>query len=186
MTKSTPQKTEKIINNHKDLVEQLPNILSEINADPVLNRLVLINPLHVLEDLGYTLSPQLQKHIRNTLGFPKPLLRRMVALRDRLRSQIREAVPDEATVRIPKSPKERAKLLFKTMALDRGGRHPEALTVEQLPQYRQLHPVVETLYELGRLERGGLTYHTRGTYEACKGGRIHHPWIKRLTFRTEG
>ncbi|MDJ0765587.1 MAG: hypothetical protein QNJ97_21575 [Myxococcota bacterium] len=178
-------KTKQKLDTHEDLVAHLPTILARLNEDEVLNRMVLINPLLVLEDMGYVLSRELQKHIRGTLGFPQPLVDRMVKLRARLRKEICQAVPDGTPVKIPKSPKERATLLFDTLGLGCKAKKTDALTVEQLPEYTHLHPIVPTLYELGKLERGSLTYHTRGTYEAFKAGQIHHPWIKQLHFRVE-
>jgi hypothetical protein len=71
------------------------------------------------------------------------------------------------------------------LCLPHEGARPETLTVEELRKYRSLHPIVETLYELGRLERGALPYQSRGVYEEYKAGRPHHLWLRRLRFRVE-
>lgn len=171
------------IDTHEQLVERLPAILAVLNDAPDLGRLLLVNPLLVLEDLGYTLHPDLQIHIRKTLGFPPGRVRRIGELRLRLREEVRATCDAVGPFRIPASPAARAEFVFDTLGVPHQGARPEALTIEDLRPLVSRHPAVATLYRLAVLERGALQYATRGVYEEHKAGRLHHPWIKRLQFR---
>lgn len=167
---------------HEELVANMPAILGRLNEQPELARLVLINPLLVLEDLGITLSEDLQDHIRRTLGFPPGRVRQIAELRGRLRESLAAHFPG-ADVKLPKTPRERANLLFDRLGLPYEGRRPDGVTVEQLRVFRDRHPIAADLYELGRLERGTLQYQTRGEYERHKAGAPHHSWLRSLKFR---
>lgn len=168
---------------HPQLVDQVPEILRRLNDNPQHALLLLVNPILALEDLGVTVAPELETHLRNTLGFPKPRVEQIVRARERLRAQLKEALGESGPVRLPKGPRERAQLVFETLKLPPRGQAKEALTVEELRPYRKDHPLVHAMYELGRLERGALLYESRATYEAHKAGRPHHPWLARPHFR---
>ena len=119
---------------------------------------------------------------RKTLPFPNGRLRQINEARKRLRELLRPYAEASKPVRLPKTPGERARLLFDTLALEPEGDEPDALTVSQLRAYRDRHTVAAALYEVGRLERGAIVFMSKGSYEAHKGGLPHHPWLKRLHF----
>ncbi len=167
---------------HDELVAALPEIFRRFNANPELARLLLVNPLFVLEDLNVQLSDELQDHIRRTIGFPKGRVEEIAKERKAVRQRLAELAGDGPTPAIPKTPKERADLVFDRLGVAPIGARPDALTVEDLAPYRAAHPIVAMLHNLGVLERGAITFHTRGTYEAHKEGRPHHPWLVRLRF----
>jgi hypothetical protein len=173
------------IQTHDELVARLPEIFRRLNADAERSRLLFVNPLLVLEDVGVILSDDLEQHVRQTLGFPEGRMRKIAAARKKLRAQLSEAATVGRSLRIPKTPQERATLVFDRLCVPYEGARPETLTVEELRNYRSLHPIVETLYELGRLERGALPYETRAAYAEYKAGRSHHRWLRRLRFHVE-
>lgn len=176
------------LDTHEALVTAMPEILRRLDAEPEQSHLLLVNPLLRLEDVGVTLAPDLEAHVRRTLGFPKRVLEQITAVRQELRKHLAVLGGPEADVVLPKTPSERAKLVFGHLRVagPEGAAPPDALTVEGLRPYRDAHPAVALLYKLGRLERGTLGYATRGEYEAHRAGRSHHPWIRRLRFRTGG
>lgn len=171
---------------HEELTAQLSEIFRRLNTNPDIGLLTLVNPILALEDIGFILSEDLQDHVRKTLPFPKARLRRIYEARKHLRTLLAEYGGPEGTLRPPRTPRERAQLLFDILGLASDAEPPDALTVEQLRPYRDRHPVAEALYQLGRLERGVMIFETRGVYEKHKAGLPHHPWLKRLHFPEEG
>ncbi len=167
------------IDNHDELESQLPEISRRINSQPELGRLLLINPLLVLEDVGVLLSEELGEHVRRTIGFPKGRIRRIHEVRDRLRQLLKPQ-----GLQIPKDPTTRADLLFDHLGLEHHcEERPRTLSIDELRPYRSQSEIADALYELGRLERGAIVFHSRGSYQAHKEGRVHHPWIKSIHLR---
>ena len=171
------------IETHEELVARLPEILRRLNEAPEIGRLTLVNPVMALEDIGFTLSAELQQHLRKTLPVPRGRIRQIGAARRRLRELLREHGEPGKPIPLPQTPGERARLLFDTLGLGCGADVPDALTVEQLRNYRGRHPIADALYQVGRLERGALVFQNRGGYQAHKAGLPHHAWLKRLRFK---
>ena len=167
------------IEGHDALVEHLPEIFRRINeAD--LGRLVIINPILALEDVGVTLTPDLRSHLRRTVGFGAPRVRKIAGLRRDLKAQLRKY----EGAALPESPRERAALIFDILKVAPRGERPEALTVEALRPYD--HPLIQSLLDLGRLERGAITFEAKEAYERYRAQPMaHHPWLKSLRFREE-
>lgn len=169
------------IHTHDELVANLPEILRRINADPALGRLVVVNPLFVLEDIGVTLSSELKDHLRRTLGFPQARVDAIVATRKQLREQL-DALGERERP-LPKTPREVAELVFGPVGVPYEGERPTRLLLEELRPLQRHHPIVATLYRLGKLERGALMFWNRSAYEEYRAGKPHHPWLKGLRFR---
>jgi hypothetical protein len=170
------------LDTHEELTARLPEIFRRLNENPEIGRLTLVNPILALEDIGFVLSDDLQDHLRKTLPFPKGRVRRISKARKRLRELLGSYGKKGKPVHLPKTPRERARLLFDTLGLKCEGKIPDALTVEQLRPFRDQHPIAEALYQVGRLERGTLIFESRGVYESHKAGLPHHSWFRRLHF----
>lgn len=167
------------VKDHDQLVARLEEILARIDSDPELGRLLVINPILVLEDVGVTLSEQLRDHVQRTLGFPKGRVKRLYETRKRMKELF-----GAAGLTVPEAPKERADLVFDALKIaPRNDERPRALSVDEMRPYRKESPLVAALYEVGRLERGAIMFHSRGTYEEYKNGRVHHPWLTGISLR---
>ena len=185
-SKAHPKKTAPIrLKTHEELVDHLPEILRRLNDDPETGRLTLVNPILALEDIGFELSDDLRTHLQRTLPFPEGRLRQIKEARKELRGLLRDCGGNGKPVRLPKTPRERAHLLFDTLGLKPESYDSDGLTVSRLKAYRDRHPVAKALYEVGRLERGAIIFMNKGEYEAHKAGLPHHPWLKRLRFKVE-
>ena len=160
--------------------------------------MILVNPILALEDIGVTISEDLNKHVRETLGFPEGRINKIRELRKKVRAQLAALDhPSDKSKKnaIPRTPKARADLVFTRLGLRFKNENkkvpasrsaPSGLTVEQLTSYIDEHPLLADLYKLGQLERGTIVYHSKGAYQAYKKGeRIHHPWLRRLYFNVE-
>lgn len=187
MTRKPPRKKTALVRleTHEELVDQLPEIFRRLNADPEIGRLTLVNPILALEDVGFELSPALHEHLQKTVPFPEGRLRQIAKARKQLRGLLRDYGGTGKPLKLPKTPRDRAKLLFKALGVTPRSDDREALTVSRLKAYADQHPVARALYEVGRLERGAIIFMTRGEYEAHKAGLAHHPWLKRLHFKAE-
>lgn len=167
------------IKDHDELVQRLEEILARIDAEPELGRLLVINPILVLEDVGVTLSEQLRDHLQRTIGFPRGRVKRLYEARKRMKELF-----GAAGLTVPEAPKERADLLFDGLKLaPKNNERPRALSVDEMRPYRKESPLVAALYEVGRLERGAILFHSRGSYEEYKNGRVHHPWLTGIRLR---
>lgn len=190
MTRKTPEGSEKSgppddpvhLRTHEELTDRLPEIFRRLNENPEIGRLTLVNPILALEDIGFFLSDDLQDHLRKTLAFPKGRVKRISEARKHLRELLASQVEKGKQVQLPKTPRERARLIFDTLGLKSEGKPSDALTVEQLRPFRHQHPIAEALYQVGRLERGTMIFESRSVYEAHKAGLPHHSWFRRLHF----
>ena len=64
------------------------------------------------------------------------------ATRQKLCSQLDDLALPHEKIMPPKSPRDRARLLFDRLGLPYECERPESLTVEQLRAYRNLHPII--------------------------------------------
>ena len=181
--KKPPGKQARVrLETHEQLVAQLPEIFRKFNASPEIGRLTLINPILALEDIGFELSEELQEHLRRTLPFPRGRVKQIQKARKHLIEQLRPYTEPGKKVRVPKTPRDRARLLFEKLELTPEAEDRDALTVTRLRRYRERHPVAAALYEHGRLERGTIIFMPKAAYASHKAGQPHHPWLKRLHF----
>ena len=157
-------------------------IVTRLNENPDLARLVFVNPVLVLQDLGVDLSSEAKQHVMDALRFPPRIREQTAALQQELRRELDEL---GIKARLPLSTAHRAHLLFNVLQLE--PRAEDAGTVERLApgrtaDYADAHPLVAKLAEYERIRRGALLFQSRASYEAFKRGDADYPWIDRVTF----
>lgn len=169
--------------NERDLRKNMRAICERFNAQPELARLVFVNPVLALQDVGVQLEPEAKQHIMNALRFPPKLQKRKAELA----TELTEAFAREkAAVELPLSAKQRAHLLFRVLSvkpLTADAQATEELAPERLGYYAGAHPLAARLAEYERLDRGRLIFQPRETYEAYKSGQKRHRWIKAVRFK---
>jgi hypothetical protein len=171
------------VNSERDMRQHMRAICQRFNDNPHLARLVLVNPILALEDVGVQLAPEIKDHIMQALRFPPRLEERKAELETDIKAELAKLkVPAE----LPLTPARRSQLLFQVLKLpplsqDAG----EVATLEshRTRAYSRMHPLVAKLAEYERLRQGGLVFHPRKTYEDYKAGRRRHHWVKSLRFK---
>ena len=180
MKKTTPTEGPMTINIERDLKKHMRAISVRLNENPELARLVLINPILVLEDLGIELSNEVKKHIMDSLRFPKALVKR----RDELACELKA---DLAALNVhhslPLTDKQRSDLVFNTLKIKPKDNH-EVLSVEKLRVYKDEHPVLTKLAEFERFSKGALIFYPRNVYEKYKTGEKKLHWVNAIRFKT--
>lgn len=140
MKKTIPMDSPIAINVERDLRKNMRSINQRLNANPELAKLVLINPILVLEDLGVQLSLDVKNHIMETLRFPPALVKRRDALAIELKQEF-------AKLNIHHEPnftsQQRAKLVFQTLNIPPLPKDKlTSLSVNQLREYKDKHPLL--------------------------------------------
>jgi len=168
---------------HRDLRKHMRAICERLNAQPDIARLVFVNPILALEDVGVSLEPEAKQHIMDALRFPPKLQKRKAELA----AELTEAFAREGvTAKFPLTSKQRAHLVFRTLAiapLAEDGQAPDSLASERLGAYAQAHPLAAKLAEYERLDRGRMIFQPRKTYDLYKSGQKRHRWIKSVRFK---
>lgn len=167
----------------RDLKKNMRAINQLLNANPELARLVLINPILVLEDLGVTISQPVKQHIINSLRFPRKLVER----RDQLATEVSaEFARLNIKQKLPLTAAQRAELVFKTLEIKPLRQHKTAVThldSNQLQDYTGKHPLLFKLSEYERFRKGGLIFFPRHIYEQYKSGEKQLHWVKAVKFK---
>jgi hypothetical protein len=180
MKKTTSTEGPITIKIERDLKKHMRAISVRLNENPDLARLVLINPILVLEDLGVELSNEVKKHIMDSLRFPKALVKR----RDELACELKT---DLAALKVhhplPLTDKQRSDLVFNTLKINPKDKH-EVLSVEKLRAYKDEHPVLTKLAEFERYSKGALIFYPRNVYEKYKTGEKKLHWVNAIQFKT--
>ena len=171
------------IKEHRELRQHIREICTRFNDNPDLARLVLVNPILALEDVGVKLSPEAKKHIMDTLRFPARLEERKEELEAELKGELKRL---KFHAELPLTPDRRAELLFQVLKLEPA--ENDTCDLSRLDSYRtraysRKHPLVAKLAEYERIRQGGLIFHTRESYEAYKSGRRKHHWVKAVRFK---
>ena len=184
MTKKTQIQQPIIIEVERDLKKNMRSINKLLNDNPDIARLVLINPILVLEDLGVQISPTVKQLIINSLRFPAKL----VARRDLIAKEV-EADFAQLNIhkKLPLTSTQRAHLVFDTLkipVLPEHSNHTHQLDTEQLRAYREQHPLLMKLAEYERFRKGGLIFFPRHVYEQYKSGAKQLHWVKAVQFKT--
>ena len=184
MAKVTYDDTEPIeINTHEDLEAQKVRISRRMNANPEIARLVLVNPVLAFQDVGVRLSPVVQRHIMQTLRFPKRLTER----RERLEAELhRELEALDLPGELPLTPQQRAHLLFgvlKIEPLQEDACQPYEIDQKRMRAYARRHPLVRKLADYDRVRQGGLVFYPKEVYKAYKEGRRQHAWLRSFRFK---
>lgn len=168
----------------RDLKKNIRSINSLLNANPDLARLVMINPILVLEDLGVTISDPVKQHIIQSLRFPAKL----VARRDELAKEVEEEFARlKIHYKLPLTTAQRAKLVFDTLKIKPLHKHSmdlEHLDPSELLKYSHKHPLIFKVTEYERFRKGGLVFFPRHIYEEYKSGVRQLHWVNAVRFKT--
>ncbi len=184
MTKNNHVQPVMIIEIERDLKKNIRSINKLLNDNPELARLVLINPILVLEDLGVQISAPVKQHIINRLRFPAKLVAR--------REELGKEVEDEFTRlnihhKLPLTSSQRATLVFDTLKVPAIPEHLNNLNkldTDQLRAYSEQHPLLMKLAEYERFRKGGLIFFPRHVYEQYKSGVKQLHWVNAVRFKT--
>ncbi len=178
-----PENTPELnIDSHRALAAHVKEICRRLNANPEIAKLVLVNPIYALEDLGIRLSPEMRNHVVDRLHNPGAKQRRLAALEPELKAEIERITgkPD-----IPLQPEERAALLFRYLRLTPLApekERTERLEPGRLSAYASLHPLAARLVEYDALRKAGMAFLPREVYESYKRGDRKQCWIDSITF----
>ena len=184
MKKLSPTKDPLVVNVERDLRKNMREISLRLNANQNLARLVLINPILVLEDLGVTLSKEVKTHIMDTLRFPPALVKRRDALAIELKEDLAKL---NIHHKLPFTNQQRAALVFHTLKIQPQSddeNDVESLSINQLRVYKNQHPLLTKLAEYERYAKGALIFYPRSIYEQYKTGEKNLHWVNAIRFKT--
>jgi hypothetical protein len=176
----TPEFEPLKIENHRDFLRNMKEIVTRLNNHPQIARLVLVNPIYALADLGVTLSKEMETHVYQTFHNPPAKQRRLAELDAEIREQL-AALP--AKPQLPTNPQEHAQLAFRSLGLQPlPGDHADSLHRERLAAYAHMHPLIGKLVEREIVQRGGLVFHPHATYDAYRRGDLKQKWVNSVRF----
>ncbi|MCW5955991.1 MAG: hypothetical protein KIT61_05355 [Pyrinomonadaceae bacterium] len=180
---------------HRDLRANIRAISKRFNDDPESARMLLVNPLLALEDIGVQMTTELKDHIKNALRFPPNVIER----RDQLELEIFDELKQlGVTYKVPLNEEQRADLIFNVLKLKLPEAKTNRIPTEEgedkfvpLPGLRSLeikrlakrHPLVAKLVEYERLRQGRVIFYPRQVYESYKAGLKRQNWIKAVRFK---
>jgi hypothetical protein len=171
-----------VIATERDLRSNIRAISRRLNDRPEIARLVFVNPILALEDVGVELSQEAKQHVIDALRFPPRLRER--------RARLERELPEELAAlgvsgKLPLTAKRRAELLFTVLELEpavEDARDPTRLDARRMTAYATRHPLVEKLARYEQAQRGAIVFQSRASYEAFKRGDKRHPWIRSIRF----
>ena len=184
MKNKSPTEGPLLVNVERDLRKHMRDISLRLNANPNLARLVLINPILVLEDLGVQISKEVKMHIMETLRFPPALVRRRDALAIELKDDLAEL---NVHHKLPFTIQQRAELVYKTLnipPLPEDQTNGHSLSINQLREYKDKHPLLAKLADYERYSKGALIFYPRSIYEQYKTGEKNLHWVNAIRFKT--
>ena len=183
MKKQSPTNEPLVVNVERDLRKHMREISQRMNANQTLARLVLINPILVLEDLGVQLSKDVKTHIMETLRFPPSLVKR----RDELALELKKELSLlNSHHKLPLTDPQRAELVFSTLKIQPMSgdeRCIHDLSIKQLAVYKDKHPLLTKLAEYERYSKGALIFYPRSIYEQYKTGEKNLHWVNAIRFK---
>jgi len=181
--KHDPYRGEKIqVTVHRDLRKNIRAINERLNANPEIARLVLVNPILALEDVGVEIAPEVKEHIMEALRFPPALEKRKGELEAHLHAEFARL---GFKASLPLSVEQRAELLFGKLQLaprEPDDPRPSAVPSNRTRAYARHHPLAASLAEYERLRQGALVFQPREVYQAHKAGEKRQRWIKSVRF----
>jgi len=166
---------------HRDLGRHRRVINERFNNDPEMARLLLVNPIYAMEDIGVRMTPEIRDHIIETLRFPSRLKERLATLENELQTGFQEVGFAE---KLPLNGEQRARLVFEVLKLQPA--EPEAaraMEPKQLQPYSGEHELLAKLAEYERLRHGAQIFAPRAQYDAYKRGEKRHNWVRRVRFK---
>ena len=181
MKKTIPMEGPITINVERDLRKNMRTISQRLNANPELAKLVLINPILVLEDLDVQLSNEVKNHVMESLRFPPALVKRRDALGSELKKDLAALnIHHELTF----TNKQRAELVFRKLKISPLSNDKVTdLSSSQLRLYKEKHPLLTKLAEFERYSKGALIFYPRSTYEKYKTGEKKLHWVNAIRFK---
>ncbi len=184
-----------VLETHRDLRGSIRAISQRFNDDPDTARMLLVNPLLALEDVGVRLTPELKEHIVDALRFPPNVLER----RDQLELELFDDLQAlGVSYRVPLTEAQRADLILNVLKLElpiskpRGQKiEPQSVQGSIAPQLRsreirrlaKKHPLLAKLVEYERLRQGRVIFFPRDVYQRYKEGLSRKNWIKSVRFK---
>jgi len=171
-----------VLQTERDLRANIRRICRRLDAQPALSRLLFINPLLVLEDVGVQMSPTVREHIIQALRFPPKRRVRIEALQTEVAALGRQCAEVDGDAAGAAGPTP--------VAAPRVGhdqtQHAASNTAEHAADLAAQTPLRVQLAtrqaELARLQQGALVFFPRSIYEQFKRGEKKHRWIKAVRF----
>lgn len=178
-----PSRDEPIrVETHRDLRKNIRAVSTRFNDNPELARLLLVNPILALEDVGVEMTREMKDHIMDSLRFPKRLVEKKERLEAELRAELQElGLPAE----FPLTAEARAHLLFtvlKLPPLPEDACSPDQIESRRARFYARRHPLVAKLADYERARQGAAVFRSKEQYEAYKSGQKRHNWVKSVRF----
>ncbi len=184
-----------VIDTHRDLRGSIRAISQRFNAEPEIARMLLVNPLLALEDVGVRLTPELKDHIVEALRFPPNVVER----RDQLELELFDDLKDlGVSYRVPLTADQRADLVLNVLKLKLPPSKSRRQKVESKPgpdkavfelrsrdvrRMAKQHPLVAKLVEYERLRQGRVIFFPQDVYQQYKEGLSRKNWIKAVRFK---
>jgi hypothetical protein len=182
MKKSLPANEPIVIEVERDLRKNIRNINQRFNDSPDVAKLILINPILALQEIGVELSDLAKQHVMDSLRFPSGWIEK----RDQAAKELQnEFVKFHIQEKLPLSNTSRAHILFniiKIKAHKEDSENKNNLPPDRLPYYRKKHPLIDKIIEYERLKRGRLLFQTKEVFEDYKSGKRKLKWIKSVRF----
>jgi hypothetical protein len=171
------------VETHRDIVKNMREINRRFNENPDLARLLIVNPILALGDIGVKLNTEMRHHIMDTFRFPPRVRKR----KERLEAELNKELPKLISrPKLPLTGKQRAELVFRVLKLKphkEDSINQAELESNRTRFYASQHPIVAKLAEYERVRQGSLIFHTRETYEDFKSGKKKHRWLKAVRFK---
>jgi hypothetical protein len=172
------------VSTHRDMARNIREISRRFNARPEIGRLVFVNAVLALEDVGVVLNAEMRQHVMNSLRFPKKLQRKLKTLEAELKTELPKLTG--RPVELPLSDRARAELLFKTLKCKprvQDGCQTTEISSRRARAYRKVHPLIEKLSQWERGRQGALVFQPRAVYEEFKRGDKHVAWLSSIRFK---
>ena len=166
----------------EELRANMRQISRRINANPALGRLLFVNPILVLEDVGVTLAPAVKQHIMGALRFPARRREQIARLEADI---VQHASSLGITVSLPLGAQPRFVQVLKVERTKQSKPIKPTKPTEQVEQVEQVElpaSLSKLLQEHAELSRGAVVFHPRETYNAFKRGERNHRWVKAIRF----
>lgn len=168
------QQQKKIITDIGQIQSDLPEILERANSDPSLGLGAAVNPLLVLEDMGYALSPEVAAEIEERSRFSTS----QIARRRKAIARIREILKEEPDLSSAASIGEilekvgSGRVRPDTRPVPQGSSGILSFSEESLRERRGEHPIFGALLDLRILESSSRRFAPRQAYEDVRAGKV--------------
>lgn len=193
--KSAKKFPDLVLETHRDLRGSIRVISQRFNDDPDTARMLLVNPLLALEDVGVRLTPELKEHVVEALRFPPNVVER----RDQLELELFDDLKAlDVSYRVPLTEAQRADLITNVLQLElpaekkRAGKAEQAnekgtlgprLRSREIRRLAKKHPLLAKLVEYERLRQGRVIFFPQDVYQRYKEGLSRKNWIKSVKFK---